>query len=141
MLVMPFPQSNKIFFPSYSIKKPGQFLLPLQYGDIVPSAVIIPDMENHGQLQLPRQIQLIDEPDMLLQPVLLLTLVVIVQTDFANGDHARRIRICSQFMPVRPLFKNGSGGVNTDCREDPSRVLCGQLQNFFAGLHTDSRLD
>ena len=78
---------------------------------------------------------------MLRQPVLLLTLVVIVQTDFADGDHTGRIRICIQFMPVRPLFKNGSGGMNPDGRKDPPRILPSQLQHFPAGLQTHSRLD
>ena len=66
----------------------------------------------------------------------LLTLIVVVQTDFANGNHARCIRICSQFMLVRPLFKNGSGRVDTDCRKDPSRILRIQLEYFLAGLQT-----
>ena len=41
----------------------------------------IPDMEDH------RQIQLVDEPDMLFQPVLFLTLAVIAQADFVDGNH------------------------------------------------------
>ena len=48
----------------------------------------VPNMEDHRQFHLPCQIQLVNEPQMLLQSVLLLTLVVIVQTDFADGDHA-----------------------------------------------------
>ena len=99
------------------------------------------NMEDHRQLHLPCQIQLINEPEMLLQPMLFFPLVVIVQTDFANGNHARCIRICSQLMPVRPLLKNGSGGVDTDCRKDPSRILCRKLQHFLAGLQTHSWLN
>lgn len=47
----------------------------------------IANMENHWLLQQPRQIQLIEEPDVLLQPMLLLTLVVIVQATLTNGNH------------------------------------------------------
>ena len=40
-----------------------------------------------------RQIQLVYEPDVLLQPVLFFALIVIVQTDFTDRDHTRRLRI------------------------------------------------
>ena len=103
--------------------------------------VSIPDMEDHRLLPLPCQIQLVEKPEILRQPVLFLTLVVIVQTDFADGDHAGRIRICIQFIPVRPLFKNGSGRMNPDGRKDPSRILRRKLQHFPTGLQTHPRLD
>ena len=51
----------------------------------------IPDMEDHGFLQLPSQIQLIEEPYMLLQPMLFLPLVVIVQTTLADGNDTRHL--------------------------------------------------
>lgn len=78
---------------------------------------------------------------MLLQPVLFFPLIMIVQTDFSDGNHAGRVRICFQFMPIRPLLENGSGGVNTDCRKDPTRIFCAELQYLLAGLQTHARFN
>lgn len=49
----------------------------------------IPDTENHRLFHFPCQIQLIAEPQMLFQAVLFLTLAVIVQTDFTDGNSSR----------------------------------------------------
>ena len=101
----------------------------------------VPDMEDHRHLHFPCQIQLVTKPQMLLHPVLLLFLVVIVHTDFANDNYTRCICICSQFMPVRSLFENGSGGMDTDYQKDSPGIFCTELQYFPAGLQTYTRLD
>ena len=90
----------------------------------------IPDMENHRQLHLPGQIQLIDEPDMLLQPLLLLTPVVIVQTDFANGNHTGRSSIIVQLPSVRPSNLPTEDELRAIYEKDP---LFAHFDSIFLG--------
>jgi hypothetical protein len=73
--------------------------------------------------------------------MLLLTLVVIVQTTFTDGNDTGRFRKNVQFLSVRPLFVDGSSRVNTHSREDSAGILSSKLQYFFAGLQTYTRFD
>ena len=54
---------------------------------------------------------------MLLQPMLLLTLVMIVQTDFADGNYAGRFCKNIQLVAVSPFLINGTGRVDANSRE------------------------
>ena len=78
---------------------------------------------------------------MLLQPVLLLALIVIVQTDFTNGNNTRRFCQCIQLVAVSPFLINGTGRVNAHSRENSTVAFGSKLQHLFTGLQTHTRLD
>ena len=78
---------------------------------------------------------------MLLQPVLFFPFEVVVQAGFADGDDTGSPGEGVQLFPVRPLFKNGSGGMDAHGREYPSGVVFGDLSHPLTGLQVDARLD